>query len=242
MNGDRDSITKLLSELVNADTSKLPELVLCPPFVYIEKVGEYLAAHASPIRLGAQQVSSYNNGAYTGEVSASMLKDLGCSYALVGHSERRILLRESDQDMCHKVRRLKEVGLVPVLCVGETQDERRQGQTENVLLRQLQPFFAEEDASQLLSGCVFAYEPVWAIGSGLSATPEQAQAVHAFIRGTLLSGLALDADRLCILYGGSVKVDNAASLFAMPDIDGALVGGASLSGKDFLAIAKAASN
>lgn len=240
MNGDGDSITKLLSELVSADTSKLPALVLCPPFVYIERVQQYLAQCHSPIQVGAQQVSSYNNGAYTGEVSAFMLKDLGCRYVLVGHSERRILLRESDQDMCHKVRRLKEAGLVPVLCVGETQDERRQGKTEQVLLRQLQPFFSEE-TSALLSDCIFAYEPVWAIGSGLSATPEQAQAAHAFIKATLSSRLALDAQRLCILYGGSVKPDNAASLFAMPDIDGALVGGASLNGKEFLAIARAAS-
>lgn len=239
MNGNRESITTLLSELVNADVSKLSELVLCPPFVYIERVREYLANCGSPIGIGAQQVSSYPDGAYTGEVSASMLKDLGCRYALVGHSERRILFRENDQEMCHKVRHLKEAGLVPVLCLGETEEERNQGQTERALLRQLQPFFAD-DTRQLLVDCVFAYEPVWAIGTGLSASPEQAQEVHAFIRGTLSSRLALDENKISILYGGSVKPDNALNLFAMPDIDGALVGGASLNSKDFLAIAKAA--
>lgn len=238
MHGCKQSINCLLSELIKENASSFAELILCPPFTYLQWVKEVLQEKESLIKLGAQNVSEHHDGAYTGEVSAAMLSDLGCQYVLVGHSERRELFKETDQQVVFKAQRLIEAGIVPVVCVGESRDEREKGLTEEVLVRQLAPFFAEMQHKSL-NKCVIAYEPVWAIGSGHSATPEQAQDTHAYIRRYLRNYLAEDADDVRIVYGGSVKPDNALSLFVMPDIDGALVGGASLNGQDFLAIARA---
>lgn len=238
MNGCKQSIECLLSDLINESASNFPELVLCSPFIYLQWVREFLVERGSLVKLGAQNVSEYTDGAYTGEVSATMLSDVGCQYVLVGHSERRKLFKEIDQQVFLKARRLIEAAIVPVVCVGETRDERDKGLTEVVLARQLEPFFARGQDG-LLSGCVIAYEPVWAIGTGCSARPEQAQNTHSFIRQYLVANLGQGASDVRIVYGGSVRPDNADSLFAMPDIDGALVGGASLNGQEFLSIAKA---
>lgn len=239
MHGCGQSISCLLSELTKEKVSGSVELALCPPFTYLQRVNEFLQERRAQIKLGAQNVSEYCDGAYTGEVSATMLSDLGCQYALVGHSERRELFKETDQQVVFKAQRLIESGIVPVICIGESRDEREKGLTEEVLVRQLAPFFVKM-GRESLSKCVIAYEPVWAIGSGCSATPEQAQNTHAYVRRCLRNHLAEDADAVRIVYGGSVKPDNALNLFVMPDIDGALVGGASLNGQDFLAIARAA--
>ena len=214
------------------------ECALCPPFVHLTQVGSALAA--SGLMLGAQDLCEFGLGAYTGEIAAEMLVDVGVRLVIVGHSERRALFDDTDTRILAKVRRARSVGLVPILCVGETLDERRRGITETVIARQLDALLAEPDASELLMDLVVAYEPVWAIGTGETATPDQAQAVHAFIRhrvGQLSAGAAAG---LRLLYGGSVKPANAPELFAMPDIDGGLVGGAALQATDFIAICAAA--
>lgn len=237
MNGDQAAINSLVEGLLMADADGLPELGVCPPFPYLQAVGAALAASA--IGLGAQNVCQFSNGAYTGEVSAAMLQDLGCKYVLVGHSERRQLFGESSQQVFEKALQLFDVGLTPVICVGETQEERERGVTQSVVSAQISPFLTEQGLL-VLEKSVLAYEPVWAIGTGLSATPGQAQEVHNFIRRHLEVGAPGVAEQMQILYGGSVKPANAEELFAMPDIDGGLIGGASLVARDFLAIAEAA--
>ncbi|MBV1871431.1 MAG: triose-phosphate isomerase [Gammaproteobacteria bacterium] len=237
MNGDQATINGLIADLSKTEVSRLSELVVCPPFLYLQQVGNSLSQSA--VKLGAQNVCQFSNGAYTGEVSASMLKDLGCEYVLVGHSERRHVFGESSQQVFDKASQLIEAGLVPVVCVGETLSERESGITEKSVAEQLS-FFLTEQGVAVLEKCVLAYEPVWAIGTGLSATPGQAQDVHRFMREHIGSRVAGVSARLQILYGGSVKAGNAAELFAMPDIDGGLIGGASLVAKEFLAIAEAA--
>ena len=197
---------------------------VCAPFPYLALVAERL--RGSPIAWGAQNVSEHAQGAYTGEVSAAMLAEFGCRYVLVGHSERRQLYGESDAQAAAKFAAVKKAGMTPILCVGETLEERDAGQTEAVVARQL--------GAVEFKDAVLAYEPVWAIGTGRNATPEQAQAVHAFLQK---KSACADTP---ILYGGSVKPQNAAAIFAMPDVDGGLIGGASLVAKDFLDIVKAA--
>ncbi len=207
-------------------------LAVCTPFPYLAQARSQL--ENSAVSWGAQDVSAHDKGAYTGEVSAAMLNDFACTWVLVGHSERRAMHAETDDQVAAKAQAALAAGLVPVVCVGETLEQQDAGQTLAVIQRQLAPVLAL--GSQAVSRLVVAYEPVWAIGTGRSATPAQAQDVHAAIRARLAE---VDAAQVRVLYGGSVKADNAASLFAMPDIDGALVGGASLVADEFLRIAAA---
>jgi triosephosphate isomerase len=224
MHGSRASNSALLDTLLRAIPGiKGVECAVCVPFPYLGEVAERL--RGSPLAWGAQNVSEHAQGAYTGEVSASMLAEFACRYVIVGHSERRQLFGESDAQVAAKFAAVRGAGMTPILCVGETLAEREAGRTEAVVARQL-------DAVDFQKG-VLAYEPVWAIGTGRNATPEQAQAVHAFLRKKLPQGTS-------ILYGGSVKPQNAAQIFAMPDVDGGLIGGASLVAMDFLDILKAA--
>jgi len=220
MHGSRASIAALLDALVKESP---PSCAVCVPFPYLAQVAERL--RGSAIAWGAQNVSEHAQGAYTGEVSAAMLKEFGCRYALAGHSERRQLYGETDAQVAAKFAAARAAGITPILCVGETLQEREAGSTEEVVGRQL--------GAVKFEGGVLAYEPVWAIGTGRNATPEQVQAVHAFLRKRV-------GPDTPILYGGSVKPQNAPAIFAMPDVDGGLIGGASLVAKDFLDIVKAA--
>lgn len=221
----------------------LPEVIVFPSFPYLDAVRRVLEDADSPgtlaVQLGAQDVSVHEQGAHTGEVSAGMLADCGCSHVLVGHSERRAGLQESDGLVAKKFRRAADQGLTPVLCVGETLPERESGRTGEVVLRQLRAVM-ELCGAGGFERAVLAYEPVWAIGTGHTATPGQAQQVHALLRGEIARTDAKIAAGLRILYGGSVNGANAAPLFAQPDIDGGLVGGASLDAKEFLRIITAA--
>ncbi len=210
---------------------------VCVPFPYLAQAQQMLQGTA--LAWGAQNMSQHDKGAYTGEVAASMLLDFGCRYVIVGHSERRALYGESDETVAAKYEAAQKAGLTPILCVGETLEEREGNITEQVVGRQLDAVIARCGVASLAKAVV-AYEPVWAIGTGKTATPEQAQAVHAFIRGKIA---ALDkgvADGLVIQYGGSMKASNAAELLAQPDIDGGLIGGAALVAEEFVAICKAA--
>jgi triosephosphate isomerase len=219
------------------------QCVLCPPFVYLQEIGR--ALEGSALGLGAQNVSAEALGAFTGEVSAAMLKDVGCEYVIVGHSERRALYGEDDALVARKFAAAVASHLVPILCVGETLAEREAGSTEAVIGRQLEAVLARAYAgghgAAEFATTVIAYEPVWAIGTGRHATPDQAQAVHAFIRGRIATRDVKIAAAVRIVYGGSVKPENAARLFAEPDVDGGLIGGASLKADEFLAILAAAS-
>lgn len=213
------------------------DAVVCVPFPYLAQAQAALAG--SSIAWGAQNLSEQPKGAFTGEVSASMLLDFGCRYVIVGHSERRSLYGESDADVAKKYMAAQAAGLMPILCVGESLDERESGVTEAVVARQLDAVIGMAGVGSL-ARAVVAYEPVWAIGTGKTATPAQAQAVHAFIRGKIAALDKSVADALIIQYGGSVKAANAAELMAQPDIDGGLIGGASLAADEFVAICKAA--
>ena len=234
MNASHTQTEALLSALVEGWAGvHRAEVAVCPPFIYLDKASEYL--EQSNIAFGAQDVSEHESGAYTGQISADMLVDVGCKYVLVGHSERREYLAESSASVAKKFDAALKKGLVPVLCVGETLQEREAEQTFDVVGQQLRAVIDVVGLVGLAKG-IIAYEPVWAIGTGRSATPEMAQAVHAYIREIL----GPEGDHTTILYGGSVKPDSAEVLFAEPDIDGALVGGASLNAEDFLAICRAA--
>jgi len=213
------------------------EAVVCVPFPYLAQVQSILAG--SSIAWGAQNLSEQAKGAFTGEVSASMLLDFGCKYVIVGHSERRSLYGESDELVASKYMAAQSAGLIPILCVGESLEERESGVTEAVVARQLDAVINAAGVASLAKAVV-AYEPVWAIGTGKTASPEQAQAVHAFIRGKIAALDAAVADGLVIQYGGSVKAANAAELMVQPDIDGGLIGGASLVADEFVAICRAA--
>lgn len=239
LNGTRDSVAAL-TKAITAGAAKLAgvEIAVCPPFVFLAEVGGMLAQ--SPVKLGAQDVSRHASGAYTGEISGAMLREFGCHYVIVGHSERRTYHGESDELVADKAVAAHKVGLVPIICVGETLEEREAGHTEKVIARQLDALLTNSQCSHALTAAVIAYEPVWAIGTGRTATPQQAQEVHRYIRNRLAHHDAALAKRMQILYGGSVKADNAVELFAMADIDGGLIGGASLSADDFLAICQAA--
>ncbi len=233
MNGGLASNAALLSALTAEWTASADRaLAVCVPYPYL--VQAQAALSSTPIAWGAQDVSEHPSGAYTGEVAAAMLAEFGCRYAIVGHSERRQHFGDTDERVAAKTKAALDAGLTPIACVGETLAERERGVTEQVVLRQLDAVLARvgKDAPRL----VVAYEPVWAIGTGRTASPEQAQAVHATLRARLATVGAGDAP---LLYGGSVKADNAAALFAMADIDGGLIGGASLKAAEFLAIARA---
>jgi len=213
------------------------DVAVCVPFPYLHQTKARLAG--SRVAWGAQNLSQHAKGAYTGEVSAMMLNDFECRYVIVGHSERRALYGESDALVAEKYAAAQTAGLIPILCVGETLEERESGITEAVVARQLNAVLNKSGVISL-ANAVIAYEPVWAIGTGRTASPEQAQAVHAFIRRKIRALDAEVADHLIIQYGGSVKAANAAELFAQPDIDGGLIGGASLNAEEFLAICRAA--
>ena len=238
MNGSLDANQALVEGiLAGAPSFGQVELLVCPPFPYLGQVAAML--EGSAVSLGAQNVSQYESGAYTGECAGSMLREAGCAYAIVGHSERRALFGESSAEVAARFVAAQTAGLTPILCVGETLEEREAGKTEAVVDEQLDAAL-DAAGTAAFSSAVVAYEPVWAIGTGMTATPEQAQDVHRHIRGRFE---ALDegvAGQLRILYGGSVKGDNAAGLFSKADIDGGLIGGASLKPADFLAIAAAA--
>ena len=236
MNGSMASVIELI-EGIKAGDSGVAELAVCPPAVFLMKVGGMLAD--TEIALGAQNVCNHESGAYTGEVSAAMLSESGCRYAIVGHSERRSLYLESDQLVAARFDMAVKSGLIPILCVGETLYEHEQGVTEAVVAKQIDAVL-ELSGIEGFANAVIAYEPVWAIGTGLVASPDTAQGIHHFIRGKLAESDAGIAEQLRILYGGSMNPGNAAELLAQPDIDGGLIGGASLKAQDFLAIAQAA--
>ena len=223
MHGSRETVRALLDEIVAGTGDAAAQCAVCPPFPYLAQVAERL--RGTKVAWGAQNVSEHASGAYTGEVAASMLVEFGCRYVIVGHSERRQLYGESDAQVGAKYKAARAAGLTPIVCVGETLAEREARRTEEVVGRQL--------GAVPFAGGVVAYEPVWAIGTGRNATPEQAQEVHAFLRKRL-------PRETPILYGGSVKPQNAVAIFAMPDVDGGLIGGASLAAADFLAILRAA--
>jgi triosephosphate isomerase (TIM) len=237
MNGDRASAQMLLDAVAAAGSSEGVGVAVFPPSIYLAELAAMYGS--SGIAFGAQDVSLHSAGAYTGEIAAEMVRDVGARYTLVGHSERREYHAESSQLVAGKFMAARRAGLVPVLCVGESRAEREAGDTEAVIRRQLDPVL-ELGGVSAFAGAVIAYEPVWAIGTGLTASPEQAQQVHAYIRGTLAARDATIASSLPILYGGSMKPANAAALMSQADIDGGLIGGASLVASDFLAIVKAA--
>lgn len=235
MNGRTDSIRQLLRDLcLSLPDETAAECIILPPSIYLSLVEAEL--RGKTIRYGAQNVYPAETGAFTGEISAAMLKDYACNYVLVGHSERRILFSENEKFVADKFHHVKEHDMIPILCVGETLEEREQGRTEEVLARQLS-CIAKLD-SHAFSNCVIAYEPVWAIGTGRTALPEQVQDVHSTLR-TLITGFGkVEGSKVSLLYGGSVNETNAGSLFAMPDVDGGLIGGASLNARQFVEIVK----
>lgn len=237
LNGSKASIESLVDGILTGlNGLDKVAVAVCAPYVYIPMTQGLLVG--SNVGLGSQDIADQDSGAFTGEVSGPMLKEFGCEYAIVGHSERRALYGEKDEDTARKFAAARKHGLKPILCVGETLEEREAGITEQVVARQLDAVIALVGVEALTDG-VIAYEPVWAIGTGKTATPQQAQDVHAFIRGKLAGLNAVVAEKVQILYGGSVKGANAAELFAMQDIDGGLIGGASLDAREFLAICQA---
>ena len=237
MNGSLSANTALLNDLIaGAQAESAARMAVCVPYPYLAQVQAALAN--SKIAYGSQNVSEKASGAYTGEVSASMLKDFGVEMVIIGHSERRSLYGETDALVAEKSRVALEAGLTPVICVGETLDEREGGQAQAVVLRQLKAVSDVIDVSGL-SRSILAYEPVWAIGTGKTASPEQAQEVHAWIRAALRELDAAMAEEMTILYGGSVKASNAQEIFAQADVDGGLIGGAALVAQDFLTIYRA---
>lgn len=238
MNGSRSESKQLVDGIVRDLSSHLDlDIVVCPPFILVAQVADQLRQE-SRIKCGAQNLDNHESGAYTGEISASMLVDCGCDYVIVGHSERRTLFGETDSLVANKIEVAQQHALIPILCVGETLDEREAVQTEIVVGRQLDVVIDRVGIARF-SSLVLAYEPVWAIGTGKTATPEQAQAVHGFLRNRLAQQDDQIAAGLRILYGGSVKADNAKTLFGQADIDGGLIGGASLDAQEFVKICRA---
>jgi len=237
MHGALTQNEALLNALVSGMT-QLPgvDCAVCVPFPYLHQAQQKLSG--TPVKWGAQDAHQLDKGAFTGEVSAAMLNDFGCRYVIVGHSERRSLYGENSALVAEKFAAVQKSGMLPILCIGETLEQREAGTTETVVAEQLDAVIKLAGVQSLLNA-VLAYEPVWAIGTGKTASPEQAQAVHAFIRQRIAALDGQVAQGLCILYGGSVKASNATELFAMADIDGGLIGGASLIAEDFLAICKA---
>ena len=238
MNGSTASSKELVAGIVaGAPQSDSAKVLICPPFPYLAAVARQISG--SRVLLGAQNVSEHESGAFTGEVAPAMLQDIGCEYVIVGHSERRALYGETSFAVAAKFKAALDAGLKPILCVGETLEQRESGGTESVVEVQLGAVIDKVGIAGFKSAVV-AYEPVWAIGTGVTASPEQAQDVHRHIRGVMAGYDAEVAESIQILYGGSMKGENAAGLLAMPDIDGGLIGGASLKAGDFLAIAEAA--
>ena len=238
MNGSSVACAKLVDGiLAGMPLSDSVKLIICPPYLYLDKIAHKLTE--TSLSLGAQNVSQYGSGAYTGEISPRMLRDIGCEYVVVGHSERRAMMAESNEIVALKFKAALSEGLKPILCVGETLQEREANKTESVIDEQLN-IVLDVAGVETFETAVIAYEPIWAIGTGRTASPEQAQYVHSHIRVTISSRSKQIASAIQVLYGGSVKGDNAAGLFRMADIDGGLIGGASLKATDFLAIAAAA--
>lgn len=251
MNGDLDGNAALVATLVASVGDETVRatvddavhdagaggVAVCVPYPYLSQIGAALAG--SSIGLGAQDVSEHERGAYTGEVSTGMLRDFGCRYAIVGHSERRTWFGDTDHRVALKTQRALDAGITPIVCIGETLDEREQGAANAVVARQLDAV-VERSGAAALRGSVFAYEPIWAIGTGRTASPAEAQAMHAFIRAHLARCDRRAADEVLILYGGSVKAANASSLFDEDDIDGGLIGGASLIAEEFMGIVRCA--
>jgi len=238
MNGSRAESAALLDGVkAGVSNASKAEVAVCPPFILIPLAAEKLAGSA--VAWGGQNLNVNKSGAFTGEISGPMLKDFGCSYVIVGHSERRSLYGESDATVAEKYGAAQAHGLIPILCVGETLAEREGNQTEAVVARQLDAVLAKHGVASL-KNAIIAYEPVWAIGTGKTATPEQAQDVHRFIRERIAKQDKGVADAVRILYGGSMKGSNAGELIGQPDIDGGLIGGASLVADEFLAICRAA--
>ncbi|MCK5091965.1 MAG: triose-phosphate isomerase [Gammaproteobacteria bacterium] len=238
MNGSSDSVKELIAGIKEGMSSVTKaKVVVCPPAVYIARVSG--AADGSAIKVGSQNICDEDSGAYTGELSGDMLKDVGCEYAIIGHSERRALYGESDELVAKRFAAARRNGIKPLFCIGETLEERESGVTNDVCARQIDAVIELEGVEALADG-VIAYEPVWAIGTGKTATPDQAQEVHAFIRKKLAGLDATIAENIVIQYGGSVKGSNAVELFGMQDIDGGLIGGAALDANEFLAICQAA--
>lgn len=237
MHGDTAMATELLNQLVQRiGDDEAAQLVIFPPSVYLALAQRLL--QSSRIQWGGQNLSEHASGAYTGEISAAMLTDLGCRYVLVGHSERRQSFGDSDQRVAEKFHAAKAAKLIPILCIGETEQAFEDKTTQTVLARQLDAVMAHNNTGvAAFEGAVIAYEPIWAIGTGKTASPEQAQQVHSQIREKLQQLDSRVAEQTAILYGGSVKPQNAAALFDMPDIDGGLIGGASLQANDFIEIA-----
>lgn len=235
MNLSLSEATQLLKTLNQQAHTFVNQVAVFPPGVYLSLAQSLL--RDTPLQWGAQDVSAHADGAYTGEISARMLADLGCKYVIIGHSERRQYHRETDELVLEKCKAAQQSRLTPIICIGETATERKDGLTFDIVRQQLSPFLTPYSIP-LLTHCIIAYEPVWAIGTGLTATPEIAQDVHLAIRQAIAAHHATTAKTIKILYGGSVKPDNAASLFSMPDIDGGLIGGASLSADSFMALCR----
>ncbi|MEQ1558270.1 MAG: triose-phosphate isomerase [Methyloglobulus sp.] len=233
MNGTRASAETLAKGIIAGLGDDVAEIGICVPYVYLPEIGQIVKN--TRLALGAQNVADKPSGAYTGEISAGMLKEFACHYALVGHSERRTYYGDTDQSVAARFCQAQEQGITPVLCIGETLEQRQQEQTFDVITAQLDAV-VELAGIAAFSKSVIAYEPVWAIGTGLTATDEQAQEAHQFIRNYLAAKDQAVAEKIQILYGGSAKPDNAKGLFAMPDIDGGLIGGASLDAESFLKI------
>ncbi|MED5525784.1 MAG: triose-phosphate isomerase [Pseudomonadota bacterium] len=238
LHGTKASVEKLLVDLM-ASTSELKDvdIAVCPPVIFINQAEQLL--HGANIEIGAQNIDVNRQGAFTGEIAADMLGEFGVKYVLVGHSERRAMHHENDDLVARKFEAVKEAGLIPVLCVGETQTERHNGETKDVIGHQIQAVI-KRCGRKSFENAVVAYEPVWAIGSGQAASPVDAQKVHQFIRELVAAQDKDSSEALRILYGGSVKASNAQALFSMDDVDGALVGGASLDAGEFASIIKAA--
>lgn len=236
MNGSLAANASLLTDMLAGSVDVQCRSAVCVPSLYLAQMQSLLAG--SSMALGAQDVSAHEDGAYTGEVSAAMLRDFAVRYCIVGHSERRQYHAESDVLVASKAQRALAVGITPIVCVGESLAEREAGQTEAVVKRQLAAVIHAN--GHCISEIVLAYEPLWAIGTGLTATPEQAQQVHAVLRAQLQAATA-HADRVSILYGGSMNAENAAGLLAQPDVDGGLIGGAALKAPEFLSMLKTAS-
>lgn len=240
MHGNLEQNQKLL-EAIKENTTNFNhgEIAVCVPFPYLSSVEQLLKN--TQIKWGAQNVSEHSKGAYTGEVSTEMLKDFNCQYVIVGHSERRAIYGESSQTVALKYNAAQNAQISPILCIGETLEQRESNVTEQIVAEQLGAVIEKAGANSLLNA-VIAYEPVWAIGTGMTATPQQAQDVHEFIRKCISEHDESIASKVTIIYGGSVKANNANELFAMKDIDGGLIGGASLIAEDFVAICKATQN
>ena len=236
MNASKDSVESLVTDILSGASDVSTDIIVCAPFPYLSQVEALI--EGSNLMLGAQNLNVNASGAFTGEVSAEMIKDFGANHVIVGHSERRSLYGETSEIVAEKTKAAIDSGLTPILCLGESFDQRESGKTESVVSEQLNKVI-KMVGIEAFNNIIIAYEPVWAIGTGMTATPEQAQAVHKFIRDLLASSSQDIADKTAILYGGSMNAGNAVELISCADIDGGLIGGAALKAEDFLQICKA---